>query len=250
LQFSVLGLGTVKLGRNTDVKYPTAFALPSDEAILDLLDTAGKLGINYLDTAPAYGSAESRLGQLLPHSPHHFQLVSKAGEHYDPTSGSHFDFSEKGLRASIDQSLRNLGRDRLELVLLHSDGQDIERLDEGALRTLISCRDQGLIRAVGLSSKTLEGGRRALAEGANALMITLNADTQDDAPLIAEAAACGAGILIKKALGSGHLASRLDPPAQLATLLANSQITSAVIGTLNPHHLRHNCDSLLSGESL
>ena len=55
LQLSVLGLGTVKLGRNTDVKYPQDFELPSDEAILNLLEVAGSLGINYLDTAPAYG---------------------------------------------------------------------------------------------------------------------------------------------------------------------------------------------------
>jgi len=66
LKLSQLGLGTVKLGRNTDVKYPAGFELPSDEAVVELLNEASRLGINVLDTAPAYGHSETRLGDLLP----------------------------------------------------------------------------------------------------------------------------------------------------------------------------------------
>ena len=62
---SRIGLGTTKLGRNTDVKYPKAFPLPSDKQVHDLLETALTLGVNLIDTAPAYGSSESRLAGFV-----------------------------------------------------------------------------------------------------------------------------------------------------------------------------------------
>ena len=67
---SVLGLGTVKLGRNQAVKYPEPFELPDDAQARRLIDRARDLGINLLDTAPAYGTSEERLGRLLLVSVH------------------------------------------------------------------------------------------------------------------------------------------------------------------------------------
>ena len=81
MEVSPLGLGTVKFGRNQGVKYPHAFALPSDGEIRNLLDLAWDLGINLLDTAPAYGSSEERLGQLLDHS-QDWIIVTKVGENF------------------------------------------------------------------------------------------------------------------------------------------------------------------------
>jgi Predicted oxidoreductases (related to aryl-alcohol dehydrogenases) len=189
LKLSQLGLGTVKLGRNTDVKYPAGFELPSDEAVVELLSEASRLGINVLDTAPAYGHSEARLGDLLPRVSGQFQIITKVGETYDPTTGSHYDFSERAIQESLETSLKRLNRDQLDVVLLHSNGQDTEILEAGALDNLLKARDQGLIRAVGLSGKTVEGGQLALELGADCLMITLNANEQHERPLIEAAAA-------------------------------------------------------------
>ena len=84
LELSPIGLGTVKIGRNTDVKYATDFELPSDHEIIQLLTLASELGINCLDTAPAYGSSEARLGELLPEIAIDFRIITKVGETYDP----------------------------------------------------------------------------------------------------------------------------------------------------------------------
>ena len=62
---SAMGLGTVKFGRNTQVKYPCKFELPSDQDLTKLLKETYSLGINFLDTAPAYGTSEERIGKLL-----------------------------------------------------------------------------------------------------------------------------------------------------------------------------------------
>ena len=58
LTVSALGLGTVKIGRDQGVKYPTAFSIPDDDAVRNLLARARELGINLIDTAPAYGRSE------------------------------------------------------------------------------------------------------------------------------------------------------------------------------------------------
>ena len=57
IKISVLGLGTVKLGRDQEVKYPRGFKIPDDQAVRDLLALAQELGINFIDTAPAYGNS-------------------------------------------------------------------------------------------------------------------------------------------------------------------------------------------------
>lgn len=81
LSVSVLGLGTVKFGRNQKIKYPT-FELPTDEAICRLLEDAQGYGINLLDTAPAYGIAEERLGELLGTRRSEFIIITKCGEEF------------------------------------------------------------------------------------------------------------------------------------------------------------------------
>ena len=65
IEVGVLGLGTVKFGRDQGLKYPRGFTIPDDRAVRALLDLARDLGINLLDTAPAYGDSEARLGRLL-----------------------------------------------------------------------------------------------------------------------------------------------------------------------------------------
>jgi aryl-alcohol dehydrogenase-like predicted oxidoreductase len=78
LMVSLLGLGTVKFGRNQKMRYP-AFALPDDATIESLLDDALDSGINVLDTAPAYGTAEERIGKLLGARRDQFVIITKTG---------------------------------------------------------------------------------------------------------------------------------------------------------------------------
>jgi aryl-alcohol dehydrogenase-like predicted oxidoreductase len=110
IEVSALGLGTVKFGRNTGVKYPTTFDLPSDDSIRKLLAQARELGINMIDTAPAYGSSEERLGQLLTNRPD-WILVTKVGEEFNGTNST-FDFSAQHTRFSIERSLKRLHTER------------------------------------------------------------------------------------------------------------------------------------------
>ena len=89
---SPLGLGTVKLGRDQGVKYPNGFTIPDDQQALALINQARDLGINLLDTAPAYGISEERLGHLLQGQRDNWVIVSKVGEEF-VEGESAYDFS-------------------------------------------------------------------------------------------------------------------------------------------------------------
>lgn len=235
LNVSVLALGTVKFGRNTAVKYPRPFDLPSDAALTRLLDEARALGINLLDTAPAYGSSEARLGTLLKDQRQHWLLCSKVGESFDGAQ-SRYDFRPESVTPSLQASLSRLDTDYLDVALIHSDGNDLEILNRwGTLDALLEAKRAGLVRAVGMSHKSEAGGYRALALGADLLMTELSSDVRDMQSLIAHCAAQRKGVLVKKALGSGHAAIE-----SLRFVAGCTGVTSIVVGTLNPAHLREN----------
>lgn len=239
MDVSLLGLGTVKLGRREGVKYPQAFELPDDAAAARLLDTARELGINLLDTAPAYGSSEERLGRLLRGRRNDWLISTKVGESFE-AGRSHYDFSPEAVRNSVKTSLRRLHTDRLDVVLIHSDGSDLAILDElGTLECLLDLKARGWIRAAGMSHKTVAGGDRAIARGADVIMATLNsAETREEA-LAARAGQAGVGVLVKKALASGH--AGLD---SLRYAASRRGVSTVIVGTLNPEHLRENAEAV------
>ena len=242
LRVSPLGLGTVKFGRNQGVKYPQPFALPSDREALALLDLAWDLGINLLDTAPAYGESEERLGRLLRQCRRDWVIVTKVGEEFHH-GVSRFDFSAAATRASVERSLRRLGVATLDAVLIHSSGADQAILEqEAVLPTLRDLQQAGLVRAVGMSTKTVAGGLQAV-ECCDLVMATYNLRQREELPVIRAAHAAGKGVLIKKGLLSGHLSklTQVDPVrAALQLVYAEPGVSSIVIGALNPVHLRAN----------
>lgn len=239
---SPLGLGTVKLGRDQGVKYPNGFTIPSDDEARLLLGQARGLGINLIDTAPAYGLSEERLGPLLRGQRDDWVIVSKVGEEFENGQSS-FDFSATHTRGSVERSLQRLQTDRIELVLVHSDGNDLAILEQQEVyQTLAALKQEGKILGYGLSGKTVAGGLKALEQG-DCAMVTYNLNEQAERPVLDYAAEHGKAILVKKALASGHicLAPGVDPvQASFELLFAHPGVSSAIVGTINPLHLAHN----------
>ncbi|MBB3102667.1 aldo/keto reductase [Azomonas macrocytogenes] len=243
LLVSPLGLGTVKLGRNQGVKYPAGFRIPDDGEAARLLDLARELGINLIDTAPAYGSSEERLGQLLQGQRDQWVIASKVGEEF-ANGQSRFDFSAAHTRYSVERSLTRLRTDHIELVLVHSDGNDLAILENSEVYpTLAELKREGKILAYGFSGKTVAGGLLALRDG-DCAMVTFNLAERREEPVIEYATAHAKGILIKKALASGHaldLKSDDDPVRRSFELIfGHTGISSAIIGTIDSQHLREN----------
>lgn len=242
---SPLGLGTVKLGRDKAVKYPQGFKIPDDKQAADILALSWDLGINLIDTAPAYGHSEARLGQLLKKQSREWLIATKAGEYFDSQSGeSHYDFRPESIISSVENSLKTLQRDVLDIVLIHSDGNDLNVIEQyGALDTLADLKQRGLIRASGMSTKTVEGGIKALQQ-ADMAMVMHNLEYQAERTVLEQAALDNKGIFIKKALGSGHLAKNASDTDIVQTnfdfIFAEPAVSSIIIGTINPEHLKDN----------
>ncbi|GAP34062.1 aldo/keto reductase [Piscinibacter sakaiensis] len=178
---SRLGFGTAPLGNMFR-------AIPEDEARATV-DAAWHDGIRFFDTAPFYGAglAEARLGQALHgRDRDSYVLATKVGrlvldELEDPGArdlgekGEVFrhgranrivnDYSEAATLRSIEDSLRRLQTDRLDIVWVHDVAQDFygdewlgvfESARRGAFRVLDRLRDEGVIRAWGLGVNRVE----------------------------------------------------------------------------------------------
>ncbi len=248
--FSQLSLGTVKFGRNQSVKYPDAFDLPSDADLLNLLDIAKRAGMSTLDTAPAYGIAEERLGKLLKGSRQHWEIITKAGEFYDSKNNiSHYDFTPKALRNSLENSLRKLQTDYLDCWMLHSDGNDLERLNDDVITLLLKVKQEGLVRSIGMSTKTVEGGKYAL-QHLDCIMMAASLNHTEENTLFPVAEKLGKSIIVKKIYDSGWaLTSENKQQTMQQTLHALFQhkaVSSAIVGTINPQHLQENIDAYLA----
>ncbi|MEV7326108.1 aldo/keto reductase [Streptomyces sp. NPDC093970] len=214
---TALGLGTAQLGDLYE-------AIAQDDATA-IVDAAWDAGIRYFDTAPHYGLglAETRLGHALRSRPRgHYVLSSKvgrlirAGSDGEPTR--RWDFTEAGVRRSIEESLERLGLDRLDIALLHDPQERLADALGTGLPALVRLRDEGMVGAIGVGT----GDMTALAAFAtrgelDAIMIA-GRYTLLEQPALAQVvpAARSAGISVLNAgvFNSGMLAQdRPDPGA-------------------------------------
>src|ERR1700733_1268844 len=150
------------------------FAPVDDDTALATLDAAWTAGIRAFDTAPHYGVglSERRLGRFLPGQPRdEYVLCTKVGRRLVPAAGDVDgaegfygtprltrvrDYSRDGVLASLEGSLRRLGTDRVDIVLIHDpDDHGPEALD-GAYPALADLRAQGVITAVGVGMNQTE----------------------------------------------------------------------------------------------
>ncbi|MET8112746.1 aldo/keto reductase [Streptomyces prasinus] len=139
-----------------------------DEAAL-AVDTAWEAGVRYFDTAPHYGLglSERRLGAALRARPRHAYAVStKVGRVLEPVASAagddlahvfavpathrrRWDFSARGVRRSIGESLERLGLDRIDIAYLHDPDDHLEQALGEAYPELERMRDEGAVGAIG-----------------------------------------------------------------------------------------------------
>ena len=236
-----MGLGTVKFGRNTGLKGPHPFILPSLKSLAALLGTAQDLGINFLDTAPAYGLSEERIGALIKGDREKWILSTKVGEEF--TQGrSLFDFSAKHTRSSLLRSLERLGTDYLDLVLIHSNGHHEDQLlKSGCMEALRESKQDGLIRAIGMSHKTVAGGLAAITQ----CDVIMTPHCSEMKSVVAAADQVGCGVLLKKVFDSGNIAYDSSERRNILVETVHLPgVSSLILGTINPQHLVENAEIL------
>ena len=129
LAVSALGFGSFKIGRNRGIKYAESYELPDELGLRELMAGVLSLGMCYIDTAPAYGTSEERLGRVLADDGEGVVISTKVGETFEGGE-SRYEFTPESTRASVERSALRLGREVLDMVFVHSDGNDLEIQDQ------------------------------------------------------------------------------------------------------------------------
>lgn len=187
ISVSSLGFGAEPIGRD-DLTPDDA-----DVVLNGLLDA----GITLLDTASAYGVSEEYIGRFIRHRRDEFTLVTKCGwtDDWQPAR------SPESMKASIDRSLRRLRVEHVDILLLH--GSPLGELQSGqSTAALQQARDQGKTRFIGISDDN-ESLQWSINQGfLDVVEASYNLCDQANGPLVAEAAARGLGVLIKRPLAN------------------------------------------------
>jgi aryl-alcohol dehydrogenase-like predicted oxidoreductase len=145
---SVIGFGTWPIG---GARYGSS----DDAEALKALATALDLGVTLFDTAPSYGNghAEELLGQALTGRRDDVLVVTKGGLVWDDASNVlGRDSSRARLEQGLDESLRRLGTDYLDVFMIH--WPDAETPFEQVAEALLAIKASGKARAIGVSNFT------------------------------------------------------------------------------------------------
>jgi aryl-alcohol dehydrogenase-like predicted oxidoreductase len=155
LRVSLLGLGSggaSQLGQS--------YNLPSTDSVR-LVRRALDAGVNMLDTAPGYAQSEALLGQALEGVPRdRYVLTTKFQPH---ARGSDL-YPASDLRTSLEQSLRSLRTDFVDVFYLHGIGPEpYAQVCERFLPEMTAARDAGLIRYLGITERYQSDHQHAMA---------------------------------------------------------------------------------------
>jgi aryl-alcohol dehydrogenase-like predicted oxidoreductase len=177
-----------------------------------------ELGVNWVDTAPSYADSEEVLGYALEGAPRPYFLATKFGGRPQP-----FDAKDKdALRRSIEESLRLLRRDCIDLMLVHEpdrpgqwDWWDDDDTFRGPVADLLDeLKAEGLIRFTGLGGTTAYELARVMATGRFDVVLTaFNYSLlwrEAEIAILPEAKRQDMGIIVGSPLQQGALSQRFD----------------------------------------
>ena len=154
--FGAWGIGGIENG-------PAAYGPTDDHESKAALWRAFELGVTFFDTSDLYGGghSESLIGETFEDVRNDVIIATKVG--FSTPNGTQ-DFSPKHMRKSLDASLRRLRTDYIDLYQLHSPPVGLFSEDQQILATLQDLRDQGKVRALGISANTPDDALVAITE--------------------------------------------------------------------------------------
>lgn len=202
LNVTRLGYGAMEL-RGTD-HFPRLSAKEASAILNGVLDN----GINYIDTSPDYGYSEQLIGEQLAHRRSEYYLASKCGCPIEPPNVLHanskpHDFSRANVRAGVEQSLRLMKTDYLDVVQFHVSPSRTELEDNDSVAELLQLKEEGKLRFIGMSG-TIPQLADHIAMGVfDVFMIPWSLVEREHEDLIHQAAQSGAGIVVRGGVARG-----------------------------------------------
>jgi aryl-alcohol dehydrogenase-like predicted oxidoreductase len=262
-EVTVLGFGAMEL-RGTPHRNPR----PIEEAVVaEVLGTVLDEGITFIDTSIDYALSEERIGRYIGSRRDEYVLASKAGCPLElrpdaPPGPLPHDYSPANIRAGVEQSLRRLQTDRLDLVQLHiSPSLEVLRRD-GAVETLMALRDEGKIVAFGVSSTLPAIDDHLEIKEFAAFQVPFSALERELESRIELAGQRGFGIIVRGGVAQAGKREKKTAEGQPVTwadtgldelrdadteqgfllryAISTPGVTTIIAGTANPDHVRDN----------
>ena len=235
--YKPMGLPTVKLGKTGAVVPLMGFgcgsrwmAVQDNDKALEILESAFNQGLYYWDTAASYGnekiSSEERIGMILKEWREQVFLSTKTGDREG-------DLAKK----SVEQSLRRLQTDHIDLLHVHaiSSVEDAENLGEKGkvLEVLDQFKSEGIIRNIGFTGHASAAGMKRAVElyDFDVMMMALNHQSTDGAEDFE-----GLPAPLAKQKGMGVVAMKVIRPRETVNGLAANDLVRYAL-TLNDFHM-------------
>jgi aryl-alcohol dehydrogenase-like predicted oxidoreductase len=274
LKVSELGFGALEIGRDWPYwrKELADFSRPTEADALRVIATAIDFGINFIDTAPAYFKSEEILGKSLKGKRSNVIVATKCGEWFDGEQ-SVYNYSASETMKFIENSLRLLQTDYIDLLQIHSASADVVRSGE-TLSAMKKAQEQGKVRFVGISTDQEEAARLAIeSDEYDSIQVSYNVLEQEMSRRIFPLASRqNVGVIVKGGMKAGQLTekyseissseemkkaesvSRIASESSMTThelalrfVLSSSSVSSVIIGTKNASHLKSNAGAALRG---
>lgn len=246
----------------------------SDGQAETILRAALDAGINYIDTSIDYGLSEERIGRYIAHRRDNYYLASKCGCLVGAPPAPRGErsphvFSRENIIAGVEQSLRRMKTDYLDVVQFHISPSRQTLEENGALDALLQLQAAGKVRFIGMSG-TLPNLRDHIAMGIfDVFQVPYSAVEREHEDVISRAAEAGAGIVIRGGAAKGAPSTEKQTGlqwdrwqrAQLDDLLdgmtsvefvlrftfSHPHMQTTIVGTVNPAHLQANLAALEKG---
>ena len=205
LRVSIVGLGTMV--------HAGHFGPMKDSESLEAIYTALELGVNFIDTSDAYGAGygETLLGNALKGKRDKIVIATKGGNvMVGPNRGKRI-FEPDYISRVMDESLRRLQTDYIDLYQLHNPTVDV--IERGAVwEVLERAKEAGKIRHYGVSINSMEEGKAAVKDGrAETIQVEYNLLAQEPAEAFFSAAQqANVGIIARVPLKRGILTGKLQ----------------------------------------
>jgi aryl-alcohol dehydrogenase-like predicted oxidoreductase len=271
IEATVLGFGAMELrGADSGRRRRPITPEQAGRVLNDVLDQ----GINYIDTSIDYGTSEEFIGQFISDRRGEYFLASKCGclvgaPPAAPDQRQPHVFTRENIVAGVDQSLRRMKTDYLDVVQLHAS-PSMETLEaEDVVTTLLELKAAGKVRFIGSSSTLPNIEAHVALDVFDVFQIPYSALERDHEAVITEAADHGAGTVIRGGVARGEpgagngaedvwaayeradLDSLADGASRsefmLRFTISHPALSTTIVGTLNPDHLAENVAAATKG---
>lgn len=269
------GLEVTKLGYGSmGLRGPKTWGVRvvSNEDSERVLNAVLDAGINFIDTSPDYGISEERIGRYISSRRDEYFLATKCGcaytQHDDHIEINHI-WKKDVIERNIETSLKRMKTDYVDVLQFHGgDAESLQR--EGLIELLQGFRDQGIVRFIGASNSLPNLPALIELDVFDTFQIPYSCLAPAHHDYISQAAAIGAGIIVRGGIAHGGPDAEIQRPAlndvwQSASLddvlpdemtraelilrytLSHPDCHTTIVGTCNSDHLAENFASASKG---